>query len=54
VSEDSNYSPATVLEAEGARVGFVICKRCGAALLLDPRDKVNPTAVHDRWHTGVI
>lgn len=44
-------SEATVIEAEGARVAFAICKRCGAALFFDPRNKPpNPAAMHYDWH----
>lgn len=36
--------------AEGARVGLVTCLRCGAAILLDPSDAIDPVAVHRAWH----
>jgi hypothetical protein len=42
---------ATVIAAEGARVGFVTCAECGAALLLDPREPVNVPDLHAAWHT---
>lgn len=42
---------ATVLSAEGARVGIVSCLECGAALLLDPRDgDFDPVVRHIQWH----
>ena len=48
--ESDDYTSATVIHAEGARVQFVSCKRCGAALLLDPRDDIIVTKLHDEWH----
>lgn len=32
------FSYVTAWAAEGARVGIVTCLRCGAAILLDPRE----------------
>jgi hypothetical protein len=43
----------TVLHAEGARVGFVVCQMCGAAILLDPRELFDATKLHDEWHIDV-
>lgn len=43
-------SDLTVFEAEGARVGIACCERCGAAILLDPRDTINRPKVHKEWH----
>lgn len=36
--------------AEGARVGIVTCKVCGAAILLDPADDFDSVALHREWH----
>lgn len=47
---DRYFGPATVIEAEGARVGIAQCTRCGAAVLLDPRDKLNFARIHGEWH----
>lgn len=44
------YTKVRAVLAEGARVALVTCKRCGAALLLDPADKVNVVKLHDDWH----
>lgn len=44
---------ATVVSAEGARVGLVTCSRCGATLLLDPRDLdrgLDVVEMHEAWH----
>jgi hypothetical protein len=41
---------ARAVPAEGARVGFVSCLRCGAALLLDPDDSDNVIELHREWH----
>lgn len=38
--------------AEGARVGLTVCRRCGAALLLDPATPFDVTAIHAAWHEG--
>lgn len=40
----------TAVQAEGARVGFACCNKCGAAILLDPRDVVDFYVVHEEWH----
>lgn len=45
------YTNATIWDAEGARVGIVTCRRCGAALMLDQRDTFNVKSLHDQWHT---
>lgn len=46
------YAAATAWEAEGARVALVTCRRCGAAVLIDPRDVASErgTVLHDAWH----
>jgi hypothetical protein len=33
------FEPGIAFSAEGARVGLVICKQCGAAILIDPRQQ---------------
>lgn len=45
------YTEATVIEAEGARVMLVNCMNCGAAILIDPRDRFSMKDIHDRWHS---
>jgi hypothetical protein len=47
---DQHFTPATALQAEGARIGFCTCLVCGAAILLDPRDGVNYARLHTEWH----
>lgn len=47
------FSDMTVLPAEGARVGIVTCLLCGAALLIDPRDKTPTTLRHTIWHESL-
>lgn len=47
------FTAATAMPAEGVRVGFVTCKRCGAAVLLDPRDTIDALAIHERWHQAI-
>lgn len=47
---DTNFEPATALEAEGARIGLATCKHCGACVLLDPRDTFNRARQHAEWH----
>ena len=45
------YGPMVVWSAEGARVGLVTCRDCGAAIVVDPRDKrPTPMELHDEWH----
>jgi hypothetical protein len=45
-----SVSAVTVVRAEGARVGFVVCEECSAAILLDPRAKSDAAAEHIEWH----
>lgn len=47
---DENFEPATAVQAEGARIGITTCKRCGAAVMIDPRDAVNRAFQHYHWH----
>ncbi len=47
---DKYFEPATVIVAKGAQVGFAVCKECGAAVLLDPRDTINRARQHHAWH----
>lgn len=46
----ATYDDATVIPAEGSRVGFLTCMECGAALLVDPRSDVDVKALHDGFH----
>lgn len=39
-----------VVSAEGARIGFVTCLTCGAAIVLDPADDFDPISRHTHWH----
>lgn len=41
---------ARAFAAEGARVGIMTCLECGAALFIDPTDKVSAIDLHDEWH----
>lgn len=41
---------ATMIVAEGARVGFVTCPKCACAILVDPRDTVDAYEKHLAWH----
>lgn len=44
------FTELTMFEAENARVGLAVCRRCGAAVLLDPREEVDVFKLHDAWH----
>jgi hypothetical protein len=49
--DDPSYTTsARVVQAEGARVGFVTCTRCGVTLLLDPDIPLDVLATHDEFH----
>ena len=50
MSEDM-FSGARAILAEGARVGVVTCKQCGAALFLDPGDEFDVLQLHRDWHS---
>jgi hypothetical protein len=45
-----DYTGIRGWSAEGARVGIVTCKRCGAALLIDPGDDFDVCDLHDVFH----
>ena len=45
---------ATILHAEGARVAVVTCRLCGAAVLIDPREKVDPVKLHSDFHDRLL
>lgn len=47
---EQEYTGATMVMAEGAHVGFISCRKCGAALILDSRDYVDVTEIHNEWH----
>lgn len=47
---DPDFTGYRAVAAEGARVGFITCKKCGAGLLLDPKDTFDATALHREWH----
>jgi len=46
------YGPSgfTPVQAEGARVGFIACPVCGAAVMFDPRDSQSAVELHAKWH----
>lgn len=43
-----NFTKAQAVAAEGARIGFVTCERCGAAVMLDMQ--IDAPSLHARWH----
>ena len=47
---ESDYTGYRPIIAEGARIGIAVCKRCGAAICLDPQDTFDSYALHDEWH----
>jgi hypothetical protein len=47
---ETEYTSTRAWSAEGARVGLVTCRRCGAALLIDPADDFDVIQRHDEWH----
>lgn len=49
----NHYTTTRAVPAEGARIGFLSCERCGAALVLDEDDDVNVLELHDVWHMRV-
>lgn len=44
------YTGGRAFPAEGARVALITCRRCGAALLIDPNDDFNVLQRHQEWH----
>jgi hypothetical protein len=51
---EGDYTRAAMVSAEGARVGLITCRVCGAAVLVDPRDKFDATLRHSAWHVGAV
>jgi hypothetical protein len=45
-----SYTGARTIVAEGARVGVITCRECGAAIVLDPDDDFDPAERHADWH----
>lgn len=50
IPEAIRFTSATIVPAEGARVAVVTCEWCGAALLIDPREPLQPIMLHTAWH----
>lgn len=46
----AGYTPYLEVKAAGARIGIMTCLRCGAAVVIDPRDIEQAMTIHDRWH----
>ncbi len=44
------YTKATVIDTEGARIGIVTCLSCGAAVMLDPRTTTDAIELHNNKH----
>jgi hypothetical protein len=51
VNDPVQFSPATTWEAEGGRVGIVICLRCGGTVLLSMEH--DTLSIHADWHARV-
>ena len=51
--EEATFTTATAVPAEGARVGFVSCKLCGATIMLDQRDSEDTIQKHITWHRHI-
>lgn len=50
--EAVEFTPVRAVVGEGARVGFVTCLNCGAALLIDPADERDALGLHRDWHAA--
>jgi hypothetical protein len=46
--EADPFGPCYAVAAEGARIGFLTCKECGACIMLGM--EVDSMAVHLKWH----
>jgi hypothetical protein len=46
--EADPFGPCYAVSAEGARIGFMTCKECGACVLLGA--EVDAPKVHAKWH----
>jgi hypothetical protein len=49
----NHFTDARAVAAEGARVAFVSCLRCGAVILIDPADDEDMAAIHKHWHLAL-
>lgn len=47
------FTALTAWSAEGARVGLVSCRSCGAAILLGGQLSVDTLALHVEWHAAL-
>ena len=47
----SRYTAPRAFPAEGARIALCTCTDCGAAIVLDEGDSVDPRSTHDEWHS---
>jgi hypothetical protein len=51
IPDPENYSRAQPVAAEGARIGFVHCVQCGAAVMLDMQ--IDSLVLHEEWHRRI-
>lgn len=51
---DRNYAPYFTVAAEGHRIGLMVCRRCGATVLVTEATAMpeNPAEIHDAWHAA--
>jgi hypothetical protein len=47
------YTQVRAVEAAGAWIGFTVCLKCGAAIYLDPDNRVDIYATHEAFHARV-
>ncbi len=47
----NNYEPYYAVEAEGYRIGLMVCKHCGAAILV--AKDTTASIIHDKWHNSM-
>jgi hypothetical protein len=47
------FTAATIIHAEGARIGIMTCRDCGSALVLDSRETFDVIERHRAWHLEI-
>jgi hypothetical protein len=52
-SSEADYTPPATVHAEGGWVGFVTCRICGVAILVNPRETFDACLRHSAWHVGI-
>lgn len=55
MSIEPTFTPYRAVQAEGARIGLLVCELCGGAIVIDTHDDpaFDPVELHKRWHRSL-